>query len=334
MSTHQDSSLGRIIVAGSLAYDYIMDFPGQFKDHILPDKVHCINLSFLVDKLTKQRGGCAANISYTLALLGERPRVVAAAGRDFPEYAAYLREHGVDVSCVLQVDDEVTATCFITTDKQDNQIQGFYVGAMKRARDISLKSTLTPSTQVVVIAPDDPEAMVRHCREAREAKVQFVYDPSFQVIAMDGNTLWESSRGAHTLILNDYEFAVFSEKIGRTVEQILESVDIVVVTRGENGSQIYRKGQSTIDIKPAKVLAVVDPTGAGDAYRGGFVAGMVQGLPLEICGQMGSISAAYAVEHYGTQSHSYSIKDFAKRYEDNFGPAPAAFTSTPSLANS
>jgi adenosine kinase len=332
MHTHQNDSLGKIIVAGSLAYDYIMDFPGHFKDHILPDKVHCINLSFLVDKLTKQRGGCAANIGYTLALLGEHPRVVAAAGRDFPEYAAYLQEHGIDVSCVLQVDDEVTATCFCTTDKTDNQIQGFYVGAMKRARDISLKAATTVNTQIVVIAPDDPEAMVRHCREAREAKLRYVYDPSFQVIAMDGPTLWESTCGAHTLILNDYEFAVFSEKIGKTIEEILESVDIVVVTQGEKGSLIHRKSQETLNVAPAKVLAVVDPTGAGDAYRGGFVTGIVRGLPLQICGQIGSISSAYAVEHYGTQNHHYTMQEFVNRYEENFGKIPEGLVAAHSLA--
>ena len=321
MTASAHSKVGDILVAGSLAYDYIMDFPGHFKDHILPDKLHCINISFLVDKLKKQRGGCAANIGYTLALLGQSPRIVAAAGRDFSEYAAWLQEQGVDVSAIHTVDDEITATCFITTDKLDNQITGFYVGAMKHARDISLKQRAGANPRMVIVAPDDPEAMLRHCREAREAGIKLVYDPSFQVTAMAGDKLYEGVEGAFALILNDYEFAVFSEKTGKSVEQLLEVVELLVVTLGEKGSEIHRKGHEKLSIPPAKVKDVVDPTGAGDAYRGGFVAGLVRGLPLEVCGRMGSTAAAFVVERYGTQNHAYSHLEFQQRFEENFGPA-------------
>lgn len=329
MSMHNASAntnIGNILVTGSLAFDYIMDFPGQFKDHILPDKLHCINISFLVDKLKKQRGGCAANIAYTLALLGEKPRIVAAAGRDFQEYGAWLSEQGVDVSAIYTVEDEVTATCFITTDKSDNQITGFYVGAMKSAREISLKKKAGPNPQYVVVAPDDPEAMVRHCREAREAGIKLLYDPSFQVTAMDGVKLLEGAQGAYALILNDYEFAVFCEKTGKTAEQLLETVEMVIVTLGEQGSRIERKGQPVVEIPSAKVKDVVDPTGAGDAFRGGFVAGLMRGLPLEVCGRMGSVASAFVVEKYGTQMHHYSAREFQARYEENFGkPAVEIF---------
>lgn len=313
------NSEGTILVTGSLAYDYIMDFPGHFKDHILADKLHCINISFLVDKLKKQRGGCAANIAYTLALLGERPRIVAAAGRDFSEYAAWLRDQGVDVGGILTVEDEVTATCFITTDKADNQITGFYVGAMPRARDIDLIASGGKQPQICIIAPDDPDAMLRHAREAREAKIPVVYDPSFQVTAMDGERLWQGAIQAKALVLNDYEYAVFCEKTGKTTQQILEEVELLVVTLGEKGSQIRTGGERVIDIPAARISGVVDPTGAGDAYRGGFVAGLVRGLPLEICGRLGSIASAYAVERYGTQNHAYSREEFLQRYEENFG---------------
>lgn len=317
-----DDKSPNVLVAGSLAFDYIMDFPGHFKDHILPDKLHCINISFLVDKLKQQRGGCAANIAYTLALLGERPRILAAAGRDFGQYSAWLQEQGVDVGSILRVDDEVTATCFITTDKADNQITGFYVGAMPRAKEISLKANSGPHFRYAVVAPDDPDAMLRHCREAREAGVKLIYDPSFQVTAMDGPRLWEGAQGAYALILNDYEFAVFCEKTGKDANSILEHIELLVVTLGEKGSQVYRKGQDVLDIPPAKVADVVDPTGAGDAFRGGFVAGLLRGLPLEACGRMGSVASAYAVERYGTQNHSYSQQDFADRYSQNFGMVP------------
>ena len=321
------SKVGDILVTGSLAFDYIMDFPGLFKDNILPDKLHCINISFLVDKLKKQRGGCAANIAFTLALLGEHPRIVAAAGRDFAEYSAWLEEHGVDVSAIYTVKDEITATCFITTDKADNQITGFYMGAMKSAGEISLKSCAGSAPRICIVAPDEPAAMLRHCREAREAKIKVVYDPSFQVTAMDGAHLSEGISGAWAMILNDYEFSVFCEKTGKTTEQILDIVELLVVTVGANGSQIYRKGHPVLEVPAAKAEAIVDPTGAGDAYRGGFVAGLMRGLPLEVAGRMGSVASAYAVERYGTQSHSYSHSEFQQRYQENFGAGVELFRS-------
>lgn len=328
----QPRGTGNILVTGSLAYDYIMDFPGHFKDHILADKLHCINVSFLVDKLKKQRGGCAANISYTLALLGESPRIVAAAGRDFAEYSAWLSEQGVDVSAIHTVDDEVTATCFITTDKADNQITGFYVGAMTRAKDISLKASAGTNPQICIIAPDDPGAMLRHADEAREAGIPVLYDPSFQVTAMEGDKLWSGAIKAKAIVLNDYEYAVFCEKTGKTTQQILDEVEMLIVTLGEKGSQIRTKDGGVIDVPAAKISDVVDPTGAGDAWRGGFTAGLVRGLPLEVCGRLGSVASAYVVEQYGTQNHAYTRSEFQARYESNFGPVPQALFSGSGVA--
>lgn len=328
---HQPTRTGNILVAGSLAYDYIMDFPGHFKDHILPEKLHCINISFLVDKLKKQRGGCAANIGYTLALLGERPRIVAAAGRDFAEYGAWLDEQGVDISAIYTVEEEVTATCFITTDKSDNQITGFYVGAMPRAKEISLKAVAGPQPKICVIAPDDPEAMLRHAREAREANIPFIYDPSFQVTAMEGDKLWEGILGAKALILNDYEFAVFCEKTGKSESEILQEVELLVVTLGEKGCRIQTKAGQGYEVPAAKVSEVVDPTGAGDAFRGGFVSGLVRGLPLDLCGRIGGVAAAYAVERYGTQNHAYTRSEFQARFEENFGSLESPLFENSSL---
>lgn len=319
-STLRDPSAeGHVLVAGSLAFDQIMDFPGHFKDHILPEKIHMISISFLVSDFRKQYGGCSGNIAYTLALLGERPRVLAAAGNDFSEYRGWLVDHGVDVSSILEVDDEVTASCFITTDMADNQITGFYVGAMQRARDLSLTATAADSRpELAVVAPDDPEAMMRHCREARESGVPVIFDPSFQVTAMDGESLVEAARGARAVIVNDYEFAVFQEKSGLDLDGLMGLADYWVVTYGEEGSEVLLPGGEKVRIPAARAAKVVDPTGAGDAYRGGFVAGLLRGADFAQCGRMGSVAAVYAVECYGTQAHHYSAQEFWQRYDENF----------------
>ena len=318
------SRQGRVLVTGSLAFDQIMDFPGHCKDHILPEKIHQISISFLVEEFRKQRGGCSGNIAYSLALLGERPSIVAAAGSDFGEYRAWLVEQGVDVSSIAVHPDDVTASCFITTDRADNQITGFFPGAMRRAKELSLAAAAGDGARLAVIAPDDPEAMLRHCREAREAGLPFVFDPSFQVIALDGEALAEAARGARAVIVNDYEYAVFREKTGKDGEALFELASLWVVTYGEEGSRILLPGGGSITVPAARAGEVVDPTGAGDAYRGGFVAGLLREAPLGVCGRMGSVAAVYAVECYGTQSHRYTREEFWRRYRDNFDDEAAA----------
>jgi adenosine kinase len=321
LTAAQACSNRSVLVAGSLAFDQIMDFPGFFKDHILPDKIHMINLSFLVSDFRKQRGGCSGNIAYSLALLGERPRIIAAAGADFGDYRRWLAERGVDVSAIAVYEDEVTASCFITTDRADNQITGFHIGAMKRARELSLRETASNGggADLCVVAPDDPEAMSRHCREAREGTLPFVFDPSFQVIAMDGPTLAEAARGALAVICNDYEFAVFQEKTGLDGDGLAAIAEMWVVTYGEDGSEIRCRGGERISIPAARAVEVVDPTGAGDAYRSGFVAGLLRGAPLPVCGRMGSVAAVYVIENYGTQNHHYTPEAFWLRYRESFG---------------
>lgn len=309
-----------VLVTGSLAFDQIMDFPGKFQDHILPDKLHMINISFLVEDRRVQRGGCAANIAYGLSLLGERARIVAAAGHDFDEYRAYLEELGVDVSGIRIYEDEPTSACFITTDRADNQIVGFHPGAMARARELSLKEAAAGREPAyAVVAPDDPEAIVRHCREAKEATVPLVFDPSFQVVALDGDALRESADGAEMVLVNDYEYAVFQDKTGLGELELLELAPVWVVTLGEKGSRILVRGGERIEVPAAPAREVVDPTGAGDAYRAGFVAGLLRGLDLATCGRMGSVSAVHAVESYGTQAHHFTRDEFARRYRESFG---------------
>jgi len=312
----------QVVVAGSLAFDHIMTFPGLFKDHILPDKLHVINISFLVDKLERKRGGCAGNVAYSLALLGHRPRIVGTAGHDFSEYRRFLEEQGVDVAGIRIVDGEPTAAAFITTDQSDSQIQGFYVGAMSLARELSLKELAGPRARLCIVSPDDPAAIERHCGEAREAGLDFFFDPSFQVTPMAGATLRDCARGARGLLLNDYEYAVFEEKTGYRGDAVFELVGLVVVTLGAKGSRILRPGEAPIEVPPAVVAEPVDPTGAGDAFRSGFLAGWMEGRELAVCGRMGSVAAAYAVERYGTQTHAYSRADFDRRYAANFGGPP------------
>lgn len=311
----------RVLVTGSLAYDFILTYPGKFQDHILPDKLHMINVSFLVDKVKKQRGGVAGNIAYTMSLMGETARVLAAAGNDFEGYMSFLNKHGVVTESIKVLEDEMTATCFITTDIKHNQFTGFYPGAMSHARELSVKNSLN-GADFVIVSPDDPEAMKRHCIEAKEAGATLIYDPSFQVLAMDGEFLWEGARGAKALILNDYEFSMFCEKTGKTVEQLHEEIENLVVTLGDQGSKIMPRGGDEILVKPVKTEGAVDPTGCGDAYRGGFMTGLVNGCSLMECGQLGSVASVFVVEQYGTQSHGYSSEEFCNRYRANYGEVP------------
>ncbi len=322
MTANSSQQSGKeIVVTGSLAFDHIMTFPGLFKDHILPDKLHVINISFLVDRLEKNRGGCAGNVAYSLALLGERPRIVGTAGHDFADYAAFLSARGVDTSSIRIIDDESTASAFITTDQSDSQIQGFHVGAMARAPELSLRE-LIGEARLCIVSPDDPRAIQRHCQEARELGVTFFFDPSFQVTHLDGPDLRDCARGAKAMLLNDYEYAVFEEKTGYRRDAIFELVDVAVITLGEQGSRILRAGESPIEVPPAAVAEPVDPTGAGDAYRAGFLAGWNSGFELTVCGRMGSIASAFAVEQYGTQAHDYTRAEFDRRYAENFGSVP------------
>jgi adenosine kinase len=309
--------VGNIVVTGSVAFDHIMDFPGRFKEHILPDKVHMLSVSFLVDNLKKVRGGCAANIAYNLALLGERPKMVATVGDDFAEYRAWLEEHGVDTSGTRVVTGDFTASCFITTDLDDNQITGFYTGAMRAAGSVSLRESLQPG-DVAIISPNDPGAMTRYPGECRELGAAWVYDPGQQIVRLSGEDILDGVSGARCVIGNDYEMALIQEKAGRTPEAMLELSETVIVTRGEHGSTIMTR-DGEVEIPAAKARRVLDPTGAGDAYRAGVLLGLMRGDPPERYGRVASLAAVYAVEEYGTQAHSYTRAEFAARYREAFG---------------
>jgi adenosine kinase len=320
----------RIVVTGSLAYDYIMNFPGYFKDHILPDKVHMLTVSFLVDSMRRMRGGVAGNIAYTLALLGERPLVMATAGQDFGEYRAWMDGQDIDTSGIKLIDDEFTASCFINTDKSNNQILAFYTGAMAQSKHLSLLDFGLTADDLVIISPTDPEAMTRYAEECRTHGIPFLFDPGKQTPRLDGDQILAGLTGAAVLIGNDYEFAMMAQKTGKSEEELIASAPLTVVTRGAEGSTLYAKtvsgngvvpAMASLHVPVAPIRAVVDPTGAGDAYLAGLVFGLSRRFPLELTGRVAALAAAYAIEHRGGQEHSYTPAEFAERYADAFGPS-------------
>jgi adenosine kinase len=314
----------RIVVTGSLAYDYIMNFPGDFKDHILPDKAHMLTVSFLVDSMRQMRGGVAGNIAYSLALLGERPLVVATAGKDFGEYREWLERRGVDASGVVEVEDDFTASCFINTDEANNQLVAFYPGAMARAEELSLENLGLGVNDLVVISPTDPEAMTRYADECRALGVPFLFDPGKQTPRLSGEQILAGLEGASVLISNDYEFAMMARKTGRTEADLISAAPLTVVTRGKQGSTIYSaetNGQG-LEVPIAPITGVVDPTGAGDAYLAGLVFGLARRFPLEVVGRVAALTAAYAIEQRGCQEHHFTPAEFAERYAGAFGSSP------------
>jgi adenosine kinase len=306
--------MGRIAVTGSVAFDTIMVFPGRFGDHILPDKTHLINVSFLVNQLEKRRGGTAANIAYTLALLGERPLLCAAVGNDFTQYGASLSRRGVDTSATLGCDDVPTASCFITTDLDDNQITAFYPGAMARGADVDLR--VIDNVEYVVVAPDAPDGMAVHVSQAREMGARLVFAPAQQIPSISDETLIAGLEAAWLVVGNDYELEMVRARTGQDAAGLAQR-RIVAITKGAAGSQL-RSGDRVIDIPGVRPRKVVDPTGAGDAYMAGLLVGLRRGLDLEAAGCMGSLAATYAVEQQGTQAHGFTAAEFSARYRQVF----------------
>jgi adenosine kinase len=306
-----------VLCTGSIAYDYILTFKGRFKDHILLDKTHILNLSFLVDDLQKRKGGVAGNYAYNLTLLGHPAAVLATAGTDAAEYRDWLVSLGVDCRGLRLLEGEISATGFTTTDMDDNQLTGYYGGAMWRAGALGLDDG--PSgVDAVIIGPNDPGAMKRLVRECRERKIRFVFDPAHQLPMMAGDDVTDSADGAWVTIGNDYELELIQERTGRPMKGLLELSEMVVTTLGRNGSRITTRDGS-VDIPAAPSGHEVDPTGCGDAYRAGLVAGLLRGLSLPEAGRIASLAATYAVEHVGTIEHNYTREAFAVRYHDSFG---------------
>jgi adenosine kinase len=310
-----------VIVTGSIAYDYLMTFPGRFVEHILPDQLDHISLSFLVDEMRRQRGGCAANIAYNLALLGERPRLMGTVGQDFREYRAWLEEHGVDTSLTRDELDLFTASFFVNTDQDSNQIASFYTGAMARARNLSIHSLDVGQVDLVTISPNDPEAMVKYAAECQQLGIPYLYDPSQQIIRLSGEDLQVGLEGCDLLVVNEYEFRMLEEKTGLRAEAIRSApARACVVTLGAEGSRIWA-GKNVYDVPMVLPERMDDPTGVGDAFRAGLIKGLALDLPWDLAGKMGALAATYTLEQPGPQSHHYTVAEFVARFRQHFDDA-------------
>ena len=306
----------KLVVTGSIAFDYLMSFPGKFTEHFLPDHMDRVSLSFLVDSMDKRRGGCAPNIAYTLALLGERPLLMATAGEDFAEYRQWLEAAGVDTSLVKIIDGKFCASFFCNSDRKNNQIASFYTGAMANAGELSFRTL--ESRNWVIISPNDPGAMVQYAEECRTLGIPFIWDPGQQCARMSGDELRDGLEGSAILICNDYEFELLKQKTGLDEEQVMGCTGALIITRGEHGCTV-RQGTSRIAVPAVPPRTIVDPTGVGDAFRGGLLKGIATDADLETACRLGSVAATYALEHLGGQSHAYTWEEFRRRYATYFG---------------
>jgi adenosine kinase len=304
------------LICGSMAYDTIMVFQDRFKNHILPEQVHILNVSFLVPELRREYGGCAGNIAYNLKLLGADPLPMATVGKDFQPYSQWLSYCGIDQGYIRVLDDAYTAQAYITTDMDDNQITAFHPGAMSQAHLSSVP--IDRGIRIGIVAPDGKEGMTRHASEFAGAGIPFIFDPGQGMPMFDGKELLNFVDLANWVTLNDYEAELMQERTGLSLEQVAERVDALIVTKGGSGSLIYSGGR-VLEIPPAKPKAVLDPTGCGDAYRAGLIFGLLQELDWESIGRIASLMGASKVETYGTQNHSFTLASFRDRYRENFG---------------
>ncbi len=317
----------RIFVSGSLAYDRIMDFPGRFADHILPEKIHILNVCFMVNGLTERFGGTAGNIAYNLALLREKPVILATAGKDFGPYRDWLGRLDLPLAGIKEIPQEFTAGAYITTDLSDNQITGFNPGAMKYASEYRFDG-VDAAAALAIVAPGSLEDMLAYTRSYKEKGVRYIFDPGQSIPAWGGAELKEMATGAWALIVNDYEMEMFRQKTGLDEVALLKLTPTLITTRGEAGSSLRTsRGKEAIPAVPAR--RVLDPTGAGDAYRAGMLKGLALGLSWLEAGRMGAVLASFSVEQQGTQEHRLEISEFWQRYQQNFGPPPVPAASEP-----
>jgi len=306
----------KTLITGSMAYDTIMVFEDQFKNHILPEQAHILNVSFLVPTMQRFLGGCAGNMAYTLKLLGGEPRIMATVGEDFAPYSKWLQEQGVSDEYVKVVDGTFTAQAFITTDIDNNQINAFHPGAMNFAHHNKVSDA--SDIQLGIVGPDGRDAMIEHSAQFAEANIPFIFDPGQGLPMFDGDDLMTFLDQATYAIFNDYESEMVLKKTGLSLSQLSEKVDALVVTRGGDGSEIYTNGD-VVSIACAPISEAVDPTGCGDSYRAGVLYGLSQGHNWKTCGQLGSLCGAIKIEQHGTQKHHFSKESFTARYLDAFG---------------
>ena len=301
----------KIVVYGSLAYDRIMVFPGYFSEHILPEKIHVLNVCFQVDGMKEKFGGTAGNIAYALTLMGENPVVSATIGHDYHRYFEWLASNGISTENIKIIEDEFTAGAYITTDRADNQITGFNPGAMKYPSSLDFDK-LNPRETIVIISPGNLEDMLNYPRFCKARGIDYIFDPGQSLPMLDAKELIQAIEGCRILISNDYELDMIISKTGFKKEALLRWAGTIIVTMGELGSLVSTP-DGEINIPAFKPKKVVDPTGAGDAYRGGLISGLVRGKSIEHCARMGSVCASFAVEFYGTQDYRFSPEEFNER---------------------
>lgn len=318
LSELADDDQMNIIISGTIAFDYIMSFPGDFVEHIKLDQHSKLNLCFMVDEMRKQYGGSAPNIAFTLALLGERPVVMGTAGQDFGDYRVWLETHGVNTSGVRVISDAFTGSFFGGIDRKQNQIGSFYTGAVSYARELSFYDARIP-VDLAIISPNDPLAMQKYTIECKALGIPYIYDPGQQIVRLNGTALRESVEAADIFIVNDYEYELFKGRTGMHAADIRDAVKrAVIITRGEKGSLIWAEGDE-ITVSAVTPRQALDPTGVGDAYRAGLIKGLILGLPWHICGQIGALAATYVLETYGPQNYAYTLAIFGERYKTVFG---------------
>ena len=306
-----------LLVSGSLAYDRIMDFPGRFSDHIMPDKIHMINVSFTVNGLKENFGGTAGNIAYSLSLLGEKPRIVATIGHDYHRYFQWFEECGLPTDDIRVVTEEATASAYITTDLADNQITGFNPGAMKQQAGFSF-SGLDPKDCLAIVAPGNLQDMAEFTATHHEMGIYSIFDPGQSLPAWQGDDLAACIAQSNVLVSNDYELALIRDKTGKSTEELVEIAGTIITTKGDQGTEILTR-VGAIPVPAVPTSDVVDPTGAGDAFRGGLIKGLVAGTSLERAVMMGTVCSHYAIRKLGTQEYSFTQDEFQATLENHFG---------------
>ncbi len=306
-----------IYISGSLAFDRIMTFQGKFKDSIIQDKVHMMNVSFMVDRMEEKFGGCAGNIAYTMALLGDAPIILSSAGRDFAPYAKHLADMELPLDGISQDDELFTALCYITTDLDNNQITGFYPGAMTLPCRYGFH-TLDAQSDIAIISPGNLNDMRALPEYFKDKGVRYIYDPGQQLPVLSAEDLLQGISGSFALTTNDYELEMICKKTNKSVEEIQALTTWCITTLGENGASLVGEGQK-FDIAAVHVDTVADPTGAGDSYRSGLLKGLSAGYSIQESAQIASTCASYAIEHFGTQLHTFTPMDFMQRYEKTYG---------------
>ncbi len=299
-----------------MAYDTIMVFHDKFKNHILPEKVHMLNVSFLVPMIRREYGGCAGNIAYNLNLLGEKPVIMATVGHDFEPYAQWLNTCQISTKYIKTMDNHYTGQAYITTDEDDNQITAFHPGAMSSSHENSVLDA--EDISIGIVSPDGKEGMQQHAKEFVEKGVPFIFDPGQGMPMFSGDELLELLELATYATFNDYESELMQERTGLSLEQVAEKVEALIVTMGGNGSKIYTDGKC-IEIPSAKAKELIDPTGCGDAYRAGLLYGIMNEFDWETTGRIASLLGSIKIEHHGTQNHSFTLESFKELYQQSFG---------------